>query len=68
MNLLSPDAGKTPNTPSGGTAGEGEALRQRVEELEKQNRVMAQTLSEVRAKLETMNPSEAASYEVSITG
>lgn len=60
-DTLSPDASKAPNTPSGTTVSEVEALRQRVEELEKQNRAMAQTLSEVRARLETMNSSETAS-------
>lgn len=61
INTLNPDAVKVPNTSSSAVGGEVEALRQRVEELEKQNRAMAQTLSEVRDRLEAMNHSEAAS-------
>src|SRR5262249_33877693 len=60
-DTLSPKTVKSPDTSSGAAGGEVEALMQRVQELEKQNRAMAQMLSEVRAKLENMSRSGAAS-------
>lgn len=61
IDTRSPDATKSPDSLSGAAGSDVEALRQRLEELEKQNRAMAQTLSEVRAKLENMVRSGAAS-------
>ncbi|HYY95015.1 MAG TPA: hypothetical protein VE713_10880 [Pyrinomonadaceae bacterium] len=68
VNALGPGAAKSHDTPSAAAGGEVEALRQRVEELERQNRAMAQTLSEVQSKLESMNrPGTASAAEPAAT-
>jgi hypothetical protein len=60
-DTLNPDRAQAPGPSTSGTTDEVEALRQRVDELEKQNRTMAATLSEVRDTLEAIKRSEAAS-------
>jgi hypothetical protein len=62
IDTHNPSTVNAPTTATNGTArNEVEALRQRVEELEKQNRVMTQTLAEVQSRLEAMSHSETAS-------
>lgn len=60
-----PDAapGKTPD----GTAAEVEALRRRLEEVESQNRALAESLREVRAKLDELSPPSANKTSAPVT-
>jgi hypothetical protein len=52
---------KASDTSASSSAGEVEELKRRVEELEQQNRALAQTLSEINAKLSAMTRTETAS-------
>jgi len=57
VDTPSPDDTKTLNTKSGPTApSEVEALKRRIDDLERQNRSMLEMLAGVRAQLDAMNP------------
>jgi hypothetical protein len=51
----------TANIVSGGSNTEIETLRRRLEEVERQNRVLGQTLLELKARMDALSPAEAAS-------
>src|SRR4051812_5970141 len=53
-------AGAAPVKNPGGTAGELDALRQRLEEVEGQNRVLAESLRELKSRLDELSPPAAA--------
>ena len=49
------------NIVSGGSNSEIETLRRRLEEVERQNRALGQTLLELKARMDALSPAEAAS-------
>jgi hypothetical protein len=51
----------TANIVSGGSNSEIETLRRRLEEVERQNRALGQTLLELKARMDALTPAEAAS-------
>ena len=51
----------TANIVSGGSNSEFETLRRRLEEVERQNRALGQTLLELKARMDALSPAEAAS-------
>ena len=51
----------TPNIVSGGSNSEIETLRRQLEEVERQNRALAQTLLELKARMDALTGAEAAS-------